>query len=108
MSDLMVSKPGGVTTSEALAAELPLVLVSPVPGQEEENVSYLTHLGAAVVAATPAEVHRAVLDLVTHPDRLEKMRDAAHRVGRAGAAARGAAEILALLPAGRAFAGERR
>jgi processive 1,2-diacylglycerol beta-glucosyltransferase len=108
MSDLMVSKPGGVTTSEALAAELPLVLVSPVPGQEEENVSYLTHLGAAVVAVTPAEVHGAVLDLVTHPDRLEKMREAAHRVGRAGAAARGAAEILALLPAGRAFAGERR
>jgi len=108
MSDLMVSKPGGVTTSEALAAELPLVLVSPVPGQEEENVSYLTQLGAAVVAATPAEVHGAVLDLVTHPDRLEKMREAAHRVGRAGAAARGAAEILALLPAGRAFAGERR
>ncbi len=107
MSDLMVSKPGGVTTSEALAAELPLVLVSPVPGQEEENVSYLTQLGAAVVAATPAEVHRAVLDLVTHPDRLEQMRDAAHRVGRAGAAARGAAEILALLPAGRALAGER-
>jgi processive 1,2-diacylglycerol beta-glucosyltransferase len=108
MSDLMVSKPGGVTTSEALAAELPLVLVSPVPGQEEENVSYLTQLGAAVVAATPAEVHRAVLDLVTHPERLEQMREAAHRVGRAGAAARGAAEILALLPAGRAFAGERR
>ena len=108
VSDLMVSKPGGVTTSEALAAELPLVLVSPVPGQEEENASYLTHLGAAVVAATPAQLHSAVLDLVTHPDRLEKMRDAAHRVGRAGAAARGAAEILALLPAGRAFAGERR
>lgn len=108
MSDLMVTKPGGVTTSEALAAELPLVLVSPVPGQEEENVSHLTQLGAAVLAVTPAEVHRAVLDLVTHPDRLEQMRDAAHRVGRAGAAARGAAEILALLPAGRAFAGERR
>ncbi len=108
VSDLMVSKAGGVTTSEALAAELPMVLVSPVPGQEEENVSYLTQLGVAVAAATPVELRRALLDLLTHPDRLERMREATRRVKRPDAAARGAAAILALLPAGRAVAVGRR
>jgi processive 1,2-diacylglycerol beta-glucosyltransferase len=108
VSDLMVSKAGGVTTSEALAAELPMVLVSPVPGQEEENVSYLTQLGAAVAATTPVELRRALLDLLTHPDRLGRMREATRRVKRPDAAARGAAAILALLPAGRAIAVGRR
>ena len=45
MSDLMVTKAGGVTTSEALAAELPMVLVNPIPGQEEENAAFLQAVG---------------------------------------------------------------
>lgn len=108
ISDLMVSKAGGVTTSEALAAELPMIAVSPVPGQEEENLSYLTDLGAVVGAATPAELRRVLLDLLDHPDRLERMREAARRVKRPDAAARAADAILALTPAGRALASGRR
>ncbi len=108
ISDLMVSKAGGVTTSEALAAELPMIAVSPVPGQEEENLSYLTDLGAVVGAATPADLRRVLLDLLDHSDRLEHMREAARRVKRPDAAARAADAILALTPAGRALASGRR
>jgi processive 1,2-diacylglycerol beta-glucosyltransferase len=54
MSDLMISKAGGVTTSEALAAELPMVLINPIPGQEEENATFLQAVGAAIVAPRPA------------------------------------------------------
>jgi processive 1,2-diacylglycerol beta-glucosyltransferase len=53
LSDLMVSKAGGVTTAEALAAELPMVIVNPIPGQEEENAAFLQAVGAAIMAPRP-------------------------------------------------------
>lgn len=107
MSDLMVTKAGGVTTSEALAAELPMVLVSPVPGQEEENVLYLTQLGAAVEATTLADLRRTILDLLAHPDRLERMRAAARLVKRPNAAATAIEAMLSLVSGAKALAVER-
>jgi processive 1,2-diacylglycerol beta-glucosyltransferase len=50
ISDLMISKPGGVTTSEALAMELPLLIYNPLPGQEEDNADYLVKSGLAILA----------------------------------------------------------
>ena len=41
ISDLVISKPGGLTTSEAMASELPMVIINPIPGQEEENAIFL-------------------------------------------------------------------
>ncbi|MDQ7857713.1 MAG: glycosyltransferase [Armatimonadota bacterium] len=104
---LMVSKAGGVTTSEAFAAELPVVVINPIPGQEEENVRFVEHLGAGVQARSVADLGRIVTDLLSSPGRLDAMRAAAARVKRPDAAAR-AAEIilrvgglLPLVPAGR-------
>ena len=48
ISDLVITKPGGLTTSESLACKLPLVLINPIPGQEEENAEFLEKSGAAV------------------------------------------------------------
>ena len=50
ISDLLISKPGGVTISEAMAMELPLLIYNPLPGQEEENADYLVNLGLAILA----------------------------------------------------------
>ena len=47
-ADVMVGKPGGLTTSEALAKELLLVIVNPIPGQEERNSDHLLEQGAAL------------------------------------------------------------
>ena len=41
ISDLVVTKPGGLTTTESLASGLPIVVINPIPGQEEENATYL-------------------------------------------------------------------
>jgi hypothetical protein len=46
-ADLLVGKPGGLTTAEALARRLPMVLVHPIPGQEERNADHLLEAGAA-------------------------------------------------------------
>jgi processive 1,2-diacylglycerol beta-glucosyltransferase len=96
LSDLTVSKAGGVTTSEALAAELPMVLVNSIPGQEEENTAFLQSVGAAIVAPRPADLRHLVADLLDHPDSLARLRDGARQVKRPGAAAHAAAAILSL------------
>lgn len=48
ISDLVITKPGGLTVSESLASHLPLVVINPIPGQEEENAEFLENAGCAV------------------------------------------------------------
>jgi processive 1,2-diacylglycerol beta-glucosyltransferase len=98
MSDLMISKAGGVTTSEALAAELPMVLINPIPGQEEENATFLQAVGAAIVAPRPAALPSLIADLLDHPEHLARLREGARRVKRPDAAAHAGEAILALAP----------
>ncbi|MNI41865.1 Processive diacylglycerol beta-glucosyltransferase [compost metagenome] len=50
MSDCMITKPGGITLSEAIECRLPLILYRPVPGQELNNAMYLQRKGVAAIA----------------------------------------------------------
>ena len=50
MSDLFIGKPGGLTTAEALASSLPMMIVDPIPGQEERNSDHLLEKGCALKA----------------------------------------------------------
>ncbi|HTV73701.1 MAG TPA: glycosyltransferase [Candidatus Acidoferrales bacterium] len=63
-SDVLVSKPGGLTSSEALAAGLPMVLVNPLPGQEERNTEFLVSREAAILARSKGELIRTLSDLL--------------------------------------------
>lgn len=74
LATLLVSKPGGLTTSESLAKHLPLVIVNPIPGQEAYNARFLLSQGAAVQAASPDTVRQTVRDVLENPDQLEAMR----------------------------------
>jgi processive 1,2-diacylglycerol beta-glucosyltransferase len=74
ISDLMITKPGGITLSEAAAANLPLILYKPVPGQEKENADYFESKGAALVANSIKELESHTLNLINNPGRLKKMR----------------------------------
>ncbi|MDF2713208.1 MAG: galactosyldiacylglycerol synthase [Paenibacillus sp.] len=73
-ADLVVTKPGGLTTSEAIAMQLPMVLYKPLPGQEEDNADFLTGVKVAVRASDEAELERLVAALIGQPDRLAFMR----------------------------------
>ncbi|MEF3306106.1 MGDG synthase family glycosyltransferase [Paenibacillus sp. GYB003] len=73
-ADLIVTKPGGLTTSEAIAMRLPMVLYRPLPGQEEDNADYLTGAGVAVRAANEEALMETVRQLVRQPERLSAMR----------------------------------
>ena len=74
ISTLLVSKPGGLTTSEALTKHLPLVIVNPIPGQEAYNARFLLSQGAAVQASSSATVRQTVRDLLDNPERLDALR----------------------------------
>ncbi|MDE2511981.1 MAG: glycosyltransferase, partial [Elusimicrobia bacterium] len=86
VADLLVTKPGGLTVSEALSCGLPMALVSPIPGQEERNADYLLEHGAAVKANAPAALTAKVEELLSSPSRLASMRRKAKALGRPRAA----------------------
>ena len=96
LADLAVTKPGGLTTSEALALGLPLVVANAIPGQETRNATMLFEEGAAVSGENPLTVGHRVAQLLAAPERLAAMRRAARRLGRP-AAARDVAEELGRL-----------
>lgn len=87
-ADLVVTKPGGLTTSEALALGRPLLLTCPIPGQEEGNVRTLTAAGAALAAPDSEAVRAALEYALGEPRVLAGLATSALRIGRPDAAAR--------------------
>jgi processive 1,2-diacylglycerol beta-glucosyltransferase len=85
-ADLLVTKPGGLTTAEALARGLPMVLVNPIPGQEERNADALLESGAAVKANTRETLAWKVDSVLGSPERLAALRAAALRAAHPRAA----------------------
>ena len=73
-SDCIVSKPGGLTVSEALAKNLPMLLVDPIPGHEERNVDFLVNNGMAALITKHFPIDEAVYELFCNPVRLETVR----------------------------------
>ena len=74
-SDLAITKPGGLTTSECLAVGLPMVVVSPIPGQEERNADFLLENGAAMKACDAGALAWRVDRLLREPERMAAMRN---------------------------------
>jgi processive 1,2-diacylglycerol beta-glucosyltransferase len=85
-ADAIVSKPGGLTTSEALARGLAMVVVNPIPGQESRNSDYLLENGAAVKVNNLATLAYKVAGLLDPPERLARLKENARRLGRPRAA----------------------
>lgn len=94
-ADLYLTKPGGISTSEAWVKGLPMVLVKAVAGCEEPNLEFFTRMGGAVAAEKPQEAARLCLELLADQERLEAMSQALAR-GRE----RDAAEIICRVLAG--------
>jgi processive 1,2-diacylglycerol beta-glucosyltransferase len=85
-ADLLISKPGGLTCCEALASSLPILLLAPLPGQEEENAEALLLTGAARIAQAEAVGAMVGSLLWERPEQLRAMRLAAAEAGRPHAA----------------------
>ena len=86
IGDLFIGKPGGLTTSEALACGLPMCIVSPIPGQEERNSDHLLEKGVAIKANELTTLPWKIDCLLADPARLAGMRENARKLGRPHAA----------------------
>jgi len=85
-ADILISKAGGITVSEAMASTLPLLIYSPIPGQEEANVRYLVGEGAAIAADDIKQLMRALEQIIRHPTELSTMRQRAKQIAHADSA----------------------
>ncbi|EHP38220.1 monogalactosyldiacylglycerol synthase [Cupriavidus basilensis OR16] len=96
-SDLVITKPGGLTTSECLAMGVPMVVNAPIPGQEERNADYLLEQGAALKAVDLVSLEYRVRLLLAEPARLDQMRARASALGQPAAARRVLETVLGQL-----------
>lgn len=93
-SDLIITKAGGLITSEILARGTPTIVIDPFPGQEEWNADVMATSGAGIQLRLPRMVAPAVTHLLEHPERLAFMRRQSERVGKPDAALKIAETIL--------------
>jgi processive 1,2-diacylglycerol beta-glucosyltransferase len=96
-SDLVVTKAGGLITSEVLARGTPMIIIDPFPGQEEWNADVIAATGAGIQIRLPGMVPPAVMHLLNHPDQLGFMRQQAEKMGQPNAALKIAETILSKL-----------
>jgi processive 1,2-diacylglycerol beta-glucosyltransferase len=85
ISNIIITKPGGVTTAEALTKKIPMIIVKPIPGQETNNASYLVGRKAAVKTEKPASIHHIVENLLKNPGRLKQMSESAEDISKPNA-----------------------
>ena len=93
-SDLIVTKAGGLTVSEALGSGVPIVLYHVIPGQERLNAQFVARHDAGLIAPHPRHVARAVRRLAEEPARLARMREAAKALSQPDAAERIVAQVV--------------
>ncbi len=75
ITSILVTKPGGITTSEAIAKGLPMVIFNPIPGQEKNNAKFLLEKGMALKADTPEGTAVLVKELLINKDQYNHIKD---------------------------------
>lgn len=85
ISNIIITKPGGVTTAEVLAKKIPMIIVKPIPGQEANNTDYLTKKKAAIKLDKPKEVYLTIQDLLDDPQKLKRISEYAGAISKPNA-----------------------
>lgn len=74
ITDCMITKPGGITLTEATAIGVPVILYKPVPGQEKENALFFEDYGAAIVINRHEDILESVTNLLQDEEKLKTMK----------------------------------
>ena len=73
-SDCIITKPGGISTSEALAKNLPIIIVNPIPGQEQRNAEFLLNNGVAMQVTKTCPLDEVIFQFFFFPEKIENMK----------------------------------
>lgn len=74
ISDLVISKPGGLTTTESLASGLPIIVINPIPGQETENAEFLEQHNVGIWLKKNDNIEEKLYDIFNNQSVLRKMK----------------------------------
>ncbi|TZE80636.1 MGDG synthase family glycosyltransferase [Calorimonas adulescens] len=95
-ADILISKAGGLTTSEAMAAGLPMVIPNVLPGQEKGNAEYIEKNGAGIVSNFD-RLRMDICDIINDREKLTQMRKNALSIGKQDSALMTADMVLSLI-----------
>jgi processive 1,2-diacylglycerol beta-glucosyltransferase len=84
-SDCIVTKPGGLTVSESLAKGIPMILINPIPGQEDRNMEFLLNNGLAMKISDTYPIDEAIYQLLNNDWRRSHLQAMVEKVGRPNA-----------------------
>ena len=87
-SDLIITKPGGLTSSEAMAKGLPMIIMNPIPGQEDKNLVFLVNNGAAIAVNDVCTISEALYQLTAQDWRADLMRKSIEHIGKPNSTAK--------------------
>ncbi len=97
ISSLVVTKPGGLTTSESLVSGLPILIINPIPGQEEENAEFLENHNVAVWIKNNENPNKVIHQLFKDPKKLEEMKENAKKLAKKNSTKDICTEIMKLI-----------
>jgi processive 1,2-diacylglycerol beta-glucosyltransferase len=86
VSSAIVTKPGGLSSSELLAMDLAPIFIAAIPGQETTNMYALESLGVGVSARSAEDIRNIVLDYINHPEKLSTVRERIKQIRKPHAA----------------------
>jgi len=86
ISDLVIAKPGGMTTSEILCMELVPIFISPIPGQETMNLRAMAKLGIGHAPRNICEIKKIVFDYRDHPQKILAQKEKIRKIKKPNAA----------------------
>jgi len=95
-ADIIITKAGGLTVTEALTKHLPMIIYKPIPGQEESNATFIHEIGAGRIARTDEEFVTILEELIHAPSELKRMSYASVRTFPEHSALRAVESILEL------------
>ena len=77
VADIVITKAGGLTVSEALTKGVPMIIYKPIPGQEEQNTSFVVRNGAGIAVGSRSDLEKNLYEFLADPALHKKMKQAA-------------------------------
>ena len=75
VSDVVITKPGGLTTTESLVSGLPMIIINPIPGQEEENAQFLEHSNVGIWLKKQMNITETISNFLSDNKKLKQMKE---------------------------------